>query len=170
MLCSVWQVWRDLSLPCADCDTSWQFTSSSTLLSHSVEYYCYIRTSSSYCPWALLWLCSPAFSFSLGGTLVLPSPSVYALYRRLEARAEWPTQWKTCVCDSYPLVRESLQELFGVRGSQQVEETAADSLVFPHFTLSSFLSLCVIAAASCRVYLITVYWPCLIALLPSPCN
>ena len=56
----------------------------------------------------------------------------------LEARAERLTQWKTCVHNSYPLVREHLQELFGVRGSQQVEETAADSLVFLYLSFSHF--------------------------------
>ena len=70
-----------------------------------------------------------------------------------------------------PLLENLCESSFGVRGSQQVEETAADSLVLPHFTLSPFLSLSVIAAALHRVYLITVYpMSCLIALLHPPCN
>ena len=169
-LCSVWQVRRDLSPPCADCDTSWQFSLPSSCLVVA-------RSTTATLGQVLFPALEPSCDYAHRHSLFLQEALWYypilvctPCLRRLEARAEQPTQWKTCVRNSYPLVRESLRELFGVRGSQQVEETAADSLVFPHFTLSSFLSSCIIAAASRHVYSITVYWSCLITLLHPPCN
>ena len=50
-----------------------------------------------------------------------------------------------------------------MRDSRQVKETEADSLVFLYLSLSSFLSVCFIAAASRLVLSIQVYWSCLIA-------
>ena len=66
---------------------------------------------------------------------------LYTTFVHLRSRAEWPLWWKTQRRDSYPLLSEHSCELFRVRGSQQVEETVADSLVFLHFTFIIFVTL-----------------------------
>jgi hypothetical protein len=62
---------------------------------------------------------------------------------RLGTRAERPLQLKDTVDATATLcIQNTSIELFGVRGSQQVEETAADSLVFLHITFKPHSRFC----------------------------